>query len=116
MNKIYVVAGTRAEYETYIRKKAHELHQQNQTTISLSHFVYVSDPYVLRGLREVHGYFVGSYRQRDDLKEIVDTIRIINKIAASDYVIPPLLLPQAGEMRMNNGLMEVYDGRKWCAL
>lgn len=113
MSRIYVIAGTMAEYDNFIRRKAQQLFAEGQTSISLSDFMFVSRPDQLRGLRDVHGYFIGTYRNRNDIREIVDTIRIINNIPSSDYVIPPLLLPQAGEFRMNNGLMEVYNGTEW---
>ena len=85
--KLFIVAGTRQEYEFFIRKKADELAKTGYP-ISLSHFVYVSGYETLRGHRDVHGWFYGSYLQRKDLKDIVMQIRVTNNIPHSDTILP----------------------------
>lgn len=110
--KIYVVAGNKEQYENYIRKKAAELIASG-TSVTLSHFVYVYDAQMLRGLYEVHGFFVGTYRERNDINDIVEQIRLVNRIPAGEYVIPPLLMPCVGDLRILGGVEEVYDGTKW---
>jgi hypothetical protein len=84
--KLFIVAGNRQEYDFFIRKKADELAKTGYP-ISLSHFVYVSNFETLRGQRDVHGWFYGSYRQRADLTEIVMQIQIINNIP-SHMILP----------------------------
>ena len=85
--KLFIVAGTRQEYEFFIRKKADELAKTGYP-ISLSHFVYVSSFETMRGHRDVHGWFYGSYLQRKDLKDIVMQIRVTNNIPNSDTILP----------------------------
>jgi len=85
--KLFIVAGTWQEYTEFIRRKADELVKTGYP-ISLSHFVYVSNVYTLRGRRDIHGWFYGSYRQRTDLKDIVMQIRVINNIPYSDTILP----------------------------
>ena len=85
--KLFIVAGNRQEYDFFIRKKADELAKTGYP-ISLSHFVYVSNFETLRGQRDVHGWFYGSYRQRADLTEIVMQIRITNNIPSSKVILP----------------------------
>jgi hypothetical protein len=87
--KMFIVAGTRQEYEHFIRKKADELAKTGYP-ISLSHFAFVSSPDVLRGHREVHGWFYGSYGQRKDLKDIVTQIRVINNIPYGNAILPAM--------------------------
>jgi hypothetical protein len=87
--KMFIVAGTRQEYEHFIRKKADELAKTGYP-ISLSHFAFVSSPDVLRGHREVHGWFCGTYRQLRDIKEIVFRIRLANNIPDGVSIIPEL--------------------------
>lgn len=65
MNIFLVVAGTHQEFENYKR--------QNQFT---SHYRYVSNPDMVRGLRDLHGVFIGSFRQRKDIIQIVDNLII----------------------------------------
>jgi hypothetical protein len=85
--KLFIVAGNKREYDFFIRKKADELAKTGYP-ISLSHFVYVSDFETLRGHRDVHGWFYGSYLQREDLQDIVMQIRIINNIPSSKVILP----------------------------
>lgn len=58
------------------------------TSVSLSDYVYVSDEDKLRGMQEVHGYFIGTYRQRPDLRIIVQRIRLINNIPDGVQILP----------------------------
>lgn len=67
MNLFLVVAGTYKEYEYYRR--------QNQFT---SHYRYVASPDMLRGLRDTRGVFIGSWRQRKDIKEILNNLIAAN--------------------------------------
>lgn len=67
MNLFLVVAGTHQEYEYYRR--------QNQFS---SHYRYVTGPDMLRGLRDTHGVFIGSWRQRKDIKEILNNLIAAN--------------------------------------
>jgi hypothetical protein len=93
--KLFIVAGNKREYDFFIRKKADELAKTGYP-ISLSHFVYVSSYQTLRGHKDVHGWFYGSYRQRADLGEIVMQIRITNNIPSSEVVLPyEYLLPSS---------------------
>ena len=85
--KLFIVTGNKREYDFFIRKKADDLVKDGYP-ISLSHFVYVSSPDVLRGQRDVHGWFYGSYRQRADLTEIVMQIRVSNNIPSNHIILP----------------------------
>lgn len=89
--KFFIIAGTHDQYKHWIKKNIDRIYQSDPSrSISLSNFVYVSRPDVLRGHREVHGYFVGTFRNRPDIRDIVQHIRYINSISISDCVIPPL--------------------------
>ena len=89
--KIFIIAGTYEQYKHWIRKNIDRIYQSDPSkSITLSNFVYVSDMRQLRGHREVHGYFVGTYRNRPDIRDIVQHIRYINSIPICDWVIPRL--------------------------
>ena len=63
MNLFLVVAGTYQEYQDY--KKRSQL---------TGHYQYVANPDMVRGLRDPHGIFIGSFRQRRDIKQIVQNL------------------------------------------
>jgi hypothetical protein len=89
--KIFIIAGTYKQYRDWVKKNIDRIYQSDPSrSISLSNFVYVSKPDVLRGHREVHGYFVGTFRNRPDIRDIVQHIRYINSIPICDWVIPRL--------------------------
>jgi hypothetical protein len=79
-----VIAGNHDEYQHYVRKRI----AADPTKLTTRDFAYVYDHEVLRGRSEVHGVFIGSFRNRKDLEEIVFMIRIINKIPQGVQILP----------------------------
>ena len=77
--KQYIVCGDSRQYFDYIKR----------TNKDPRTHVYLHDVQQLRGLSEVHGVFVGTYRERSDIEEIVRAIRWMNRIPSSQYIIPP---------------------------
>ncbi len=75
-DRIFVIAGNSNEYNIFTRKKCDELYRANNTSISLSNFVYVSDVITLKGYRDPHGYFIGSWRERKDIEDILEQLLI----------------------------------------
>lgn len=67
----YVIAGNRAQFDNFIRRKADELWRAGNKSISLSDFVYVSDESKVRGLSNPKGFFIGTWKLRPDIKEIM---------------------------------------------
>lgn len=61
--KIFVIAGTHDEFKYYVRDKVLD-----------KHYVYVSSPDTLRGHQDVHGVFIGTWRERSDIVEILDAV------------------------------------------
>ncbi len=55
----FIVAGNYDEYKNYIKEKG---------TDNL--YVYVYSPDQLRGLRDIKGFYIGSWRNRRDIEEI----------------------------------------------
>jgi len=90
--KIFVVAGNVDQFKAYSNKRAKELWEQGETSISLSNFVYVNGPEVFRGFNQVHGVFTGTYRDRPDIRDIVREIRRINGIHPSQMIIPDMYI------------------------
>lgn len=74
---IFIVSGTYEQYKQWVRKNIDRFYAKN-TSISLFNFVYVSGPEIFRGHSEVHGYYVGSYKNRPDIEQIREMIKLMN--------------------------------------
>jgi len=83
-NKTFIIAGNRNEFDEYIRKDAAEKYNK-VTFASLSDYVFVSDATTLKGIRNPHGKFIGSYKTRPDLLEIVEVIAMCNDDPPSKF-------------------------------
>ena len=68
--KTFVIAGNRAEADDWIKKDLKKRHAQGYTTLSWSDYVVVRDSTTLRGLRDPHGVFIGTWRERKDMEDI----------------------------------------------
>ena len=70
---LWVVCGNIAEFEQYVKLKF------KSTSEIISQYRYLFGTANLHGLTEVHGVFYGSWRQREDIDDIISQISIINK-------------------------------------
>lgn len=64
----YIIAGNKTEYDLYIKTKGYDPNE----------YVYLDDPDMLIGSHNIHGFYVGSWRDRDDIKEIKERIILCN--------------------------------------
>jgi hypothetical protein len=71
--KLFIVAGNREQYREWVKTNLTRF-----PNILLQNFVYVSGPEIFRGYSEVHGFYIGNYRERPDIEEIKNMIMIIN--------------------------------------
>jgi hypothetical protein len=71
-DKIYVIPGNHAEGARYAREHCMKRYDAGDTSASLSDYVVVEYGQVdkLRGLRNPHGVFIGTWRERKDLHDI----------------------------------------------
>ncbi len=84
--KFYVIAGNRNEFENFCHNKCNDLIKEGKT-VSLSNFVYVISPIQLKGLSSPHGWFIGSWRTRHNIKEIVNTLCVCYHSGLPDTVL-----------------------------
>lgn len=84
-DKYFVIAGTRSEYMEFVQKKMDECYKFGQTSITFSHFVYVDSADNLRGYSNPKGWFVGSWREKKGINEIIVQLTL----AKRDYVLRP---------------------------
>lgn len=64
----YIIAGTKKEYDDFITKR----------NLSKLNYVFVDSANVIRGLKDIHGFYVGSWRERKDIEEIKSLIELAN--------------------------------------
>lgn len=77
MGKIFVIAGNKAQFEDYIRRKIEEMKANGYVDSRYyAYIVYVSSANVLAGVSNPHGVFIGSWRERKDIHEILDRLMI----------------------------------------
>lgn len=72
--KTFVIAGNWDQFSYYIRDKVLD-----------KHYVYVSCPETLRGHQDIHGVFIGTWRERKDIVEILDAI--LTRTTNTDVII-----------------------------
>ncbi len=84
MNKIFILAGTYEQFRMFVRKLENEMFAEG---IPFRHqdFVYVT-PYSVRGCRDVWGYKVGTWRDRDDLRKIYASMASTFSYIESDFI------------------------------
>ena len=68
-HRYFIVAGTHAEYQSWVMSNVFRFPQATD-------FMWVQSSVVFRGYTNPHGFFVGTFRDRSDLYEIVSTIII----------------------------------------
>ncbi len=101
--KIFVIAGTFVEFSYYIRDKVLD-----------KHYVYVSSPETLYGHKDIHGVFIGSWRKRKDIVEILDAIitRTTNTDVIKDLykqVIPSPISVTYKPYNTSRTIQELHD-------
>ena len=67
--KLFVVAGNYAEFQDFVIRKRMKGFSYD--------FVYVSGAEMLKGMSTIRGFYIGTYREREDWPQIRDFIAII---------------------------------------
>lgn len=69
--KVYVVAGNHNEAYEYINRKIAERISNGETVNKIGDYVYLDKVNRLRGVSNPHGVFIGTWRERPDILDIV---------------------------------------------
>ena len=72
-NKIIVIAGTYAEAMSWIKKECQKRWNNGDRSCSISDYI-IPDRDSIRGILNPHGVFVGNWKARADIYEIVQTL------------------------------------------
>jgi hypothetical protein len=75
--KIFIVAGNIQEFEAYKAKKLVEWTEYSNMLDPFPEYVCVHNGWQLKGLNEIEGYYIGSYKNRTDLDEVDWCIKAI---------------------------------------
>ena len=112
MAKIFVVAGTDNEAFEWMKEDLDRRWHEGETSLSLSDYIsdYVSDYVIcnstqkLRGIHDIHGYLVGTWRRRADIEEILRLILISS--SGKNETIKELYKEQTAPIETSNWVYE----------
>ena len=88
MTKTFVISGTKEEAQRWIKQDL-EKRYPNNTSLSLSNYVYVDGVDRIKGYSNPHGVFVGNWLGRPDILEIVEGLMLacthVNSVLGKIY-------------------------------
>jgi hypothetical protein len=73
---IYVVAGNQEQAYQYINRKLEERIRNGEEVSRVDDYSYVRDVDTLRGILNPRGVFIGTWRERKDIKDIVQQLMV----------------------------------------
>ena len=77
--KYFVVCGTRKEYNEFTYKKLKERWaSDNNSSATLSNFDWLYTPEKLMGVRNPHGWFIGTWYEMENIKEILTQLLTVS--------------------------------------
>lgn len=76
MSKIWVIAGNASQADAWIKSDLDRRWDAGEKTISRSSYIQLVSPNHLRGISNPRGVFVGTWRQRKDIQDIVETLML----------------------------------------
>lgn len=71
MNKTFVIGGNYVQSNEWVKQNITDYAQTHGAWRSLSDYIIVTDATKLRGIREPHGVFIGTWYERSDVREIL---------------------------------------------
>lgn len=74
MSRIFVIAGNRQQADLWIKNDLEKRKNSGVTTLSWSDYVVVSDVSRVRGVKDPRGVFIGTWRDRVDIKDVVEAL------------------------------------------
>jgi len=66
--KKYIIAGTEKEYKDFLKRR----------NFKSDEYEFVNSPLNIRGMRNIHGFYVGTWKLRKDIDEIKLAIELAN--------------------------------------
>lgn len=72
---IFVIAGNQEQAYQYINRKIEERVKNGEEVSKINDYKYVYDVTTLRGIHNPRGVFIGTWKKRKDIFDIVSTLR-----------------------------------------
>jgi hypothetical protein len=69
--RILVIAGNFSEATSWVMKECARRIAAGEQSVCMSQYSYINNSLMIRGLRDPSGVFVGTWRDRSDIREIV---------------------------------------------
>ena len=91
MSKIYVIAGNLNEAKYWVINDLGKKYPTS-TSLSMSDYIMVHSPDQLRGMRNLNGIFVGTWRERKDIFEILNALLVQMTDPVKHKIIQDLLV------------------------
>lgn len=91
--KTLVIAGNKFEAVTWIHADLDKIYATKPSTKSMSDYIIVSNPDQLRGMKDPTGIFVGTWKQREDIFELLNML-LVNMMDTTKHRIIQTLLVQ----------------------
>lgn len=92
---IFVIAGTEPQAYEYINRKLEERIRNGELPNQIDDYKYVHNANVIRGIEDPHGVFIGTWKDRKDIKDIVSILMVSSR--AQNKVLNEIW------MELNNG-------------
>ena len=113
---IYVVAGNQEQAYEYINRKIEERIRNGEQVSKISDYAYVRDVTTLKGVSNPRGVFIGTWRERKDIRTIVEQLMMqqdtgnpaLRKIWDEIYQSHPIQ-PSQGILRGAEMLAQAID-------
>lgn len=89
--KTLVIAGNANEAKYWIIQDLGKKYPTN-TSLSMSDYIIVSNPDQLRGMRDPTGIFIGTWKQREDIFELLNMLLVQMTDPIKHKIIQDLLV------------------------
>jgi len=76
MSHVFVIAGTFDQARQYISKKRSEYLRSGEPPLLMPNYLAVTDVRHLKGIRDPHGVFIGTWKDRLDIYDIIQSLAL----------------------------------------
>lgn len=82
--KIFVLAGTYGQFKSFVRKLERDMFAEG-ITFRRQDFIYMT-PDSIRGHRNIWGYKVGTWRDREDINDVYNALACTFSYLETDFI------------------------------
>ena len=78
--KFFVIAGNHEQARRWIRQECDRRWASGDTAVTLSDYIYVDDVSRIKGYSNPHGKFIGTWKDRWDIREIIADLSLFYNV------------------------------------